>query len=148
MADKTSYTAQDQRIQSAPGAVTLAAATLTTVATIPVGGRTLLAFHFNVAVRAVDDLQVYAKAHPDAEYVDITPTSATWANPATPSWRIKNSAVHTTSTGAYVDADLNTVDTTENGYLEVDVTGLHEVVIKASCATDNTGTLTPRWQLT
>ena len=138
---------QGERVFGAPGAVTLAAATLTTVATIPCGGKTLLVFDFVCAVRDVDDLQVYAKGHPSAEYVDITPTSATWATPTTPSWRIKNSAVSTTSSGAYVDGDLNTVATTQNGHLEVDVTGLSEVVIKASCATDDTGTLTPRWHL-
>ena len=70
------------------------------------------------------------------------------ATPSTPSRRILNSAVSTTSTGAFVDLDLNTVATTENGFLEVDVTGLHEVVIKASCAVGDGGTLTPRWQLT
>ena len=141
-------TVPGRRFLEAPGAVTLLVAALSNVAQVLVGGRTFLAMHFGVAGQAVDDLQVYAKAHPNAEYVDITPTSATWATPTTPSWRIKNSAVHTTSTGAYVDADLNTIAITENGYLEVDVTGLYELLVKASCAVADGGTITPRWHLT
>lgn len=129
-------------------AATLTTAALATIATIVVAGRTLLCVHFDPTVRAITDLQVYVKAHPDAQYADITPTSSTWATPTTPSRRILHSSVYTTSTGAYVDGDLNTVATTENGYLEIDVTGLHTVLIKGSCATDNTGVVTPRWQLT
>lgn len=136
-----------RRHVEAPGAVTLTAAGLTTVATISVAGRTLLCIHFDVAVQAVDDLNVYARAHSGAQLVEISPASATWASPATPCPRIKFSAVSTTSTGAYVDADLSSIATTENGYLEVDVTGLSEVVIKASCAAADGGTITPRWHL-
>lgn len=131
------YMKQFLRISETFGPITVPGTGLTTIATIIVAGRSLLAFHVTTATQAIDDLNVYARAHPSGQYVDITPTSATWATPTTPSWRIKNSAVSTTSSGAYVDGDLNTIATTENGYLEVDVTGLYDVVIKVSAGADS-----------
>jgi hypothetical protein len=147
MADTFVETRERIRWTSDRSAVTVAGTGLTSVAVIPVGGRTLLCFHFEVDTQAVDDVQVYAKAHPDATAADITPTSATWATPTTPSRRILHSSVYTTTTGAYVDGDLNTVATTESGYLEVDVTGLYEVEIKMSAGADSAA-VTPRWSLT
>lgn len=137
MADRDTYTIPYRRQMVSPGAITVAGTGLTTIATIMVNGRTWLGFHFATATQAIDDLQVYARAHPDAQYTDHTPTSATWATIGTPSPRMKLAMVHTTSTGAYVDADLNTVATTENGYFEMDVTGLYDVLVKASAAADS-----------
>lgn len=110
---------------------------LTAIVTLPVAGASLLMMSVTTATQAIDDFQIYGQAHPDALFVDITPTSATWATPTTPSWRVKNSSVFTTSSGAYVDGDLNTLATTETGYLEVDVTGLYMFKFSASAAADS-----------
>jgi len=128
-------------------AVTVPGTGLTEIDTIAVRGQGMLCFAFATATQNIDDLQVYARTHPGAPYQDITPSSATWASITVPSWRFKIAVVSTTATGAYVDADLNTVATTENGYFELDVTGLESVVVKASAAGDS-ASVTAFWALT
>lgn len=133
-----------RNIQStAPGAVTVGGTGLTTIADILNAEFQLLCFHFKPATQAVDDLQVYGRAHASADLQDLTPT---WSSLTTPSGRFLLASVCTTSTGAYVDTDLDTVATTENGYFEMDISGLVEIVVKASAGADS-ASVTPRYSL-
>lgn len=128
---------------SSASAVTVGGTGLTTIATISNRHNVLLCFHFDVATQNVDDFQVYGRAHTDAQLQDLTPT---WSTLTTATGRFLLASVCTTSTGAFVDTDLDTVATTQNGYFEMDVTGLSEIVVKASAAADS-ASVTPRWSL-
>lgn len=116
---------------------------LTTIATIKARGKKVLSFSVKTATQAIDDLNVYGRENPSAELKDFTPASWT-ALPAGGVFR--RTAVSTTSTGAYVDGDLNTIATIENGYFEMDVDGLDEVQVKVSAAADSAA-VTATWRL-
>lgn len=134
----------EHRFLGAESAVTVAGTGLTTIATIKTKGKKTLCFHFAPATQAIDDLNVYARAHPSAELQDFTPSS--WTSlPA--GGRVRETAVSTTSTGAFVDGDLNSVATTENGYFCMEVDGLDEVQVKASAGADSAA-VTANWSLT
>lgn len=123
--------------------VAVAEADETTLATIINERWKVLCFHFDVADQNVDGLKVYARAHPDAQLVDFTP--ADWT--AIPSGdRFRRCARSTTATGALVDGDLDAVTTAQNGYLEMDIDGLAEIVLKASAAADS-AEVTPRYSV-
>lgn len=112
----------------------IAAAAAPTVAiVIPCAGRIWLGFHFAPTVQAIDKTRVRARSHPEAEWQDFTPVS--WA--ALPAGGfIKATAVHTTSTGAFVDGDLDTVAVTENAWFKMDVTSFTDVEVAYSAAVD------------
>jgi hypothetical protein len=123
------------------GAVAVAAAGLTTIAALRNGSKRLLCFHFDVATQNLDQLKVYARAHPSAQLQDFTPADWTALEAG---GRIRRSARSTTSSGAIVDGNLNAVTTLQNGYFEMDVDGLAEIVVRASAAADSAA-VTPRW---
>jgi len=122
-------------------AVPLAAAGLQTVATIGNYKAKLLCFHFDVGGQDLDDLNVYGRAHPNAQLVDYTPADWTVLESG---GRVRRAVRSTTSSGAVVDGNLNAVTVLQNGYFEMDIDGLVEIVVKASAAADN-GLITPRW---
>jgi hypothetical protein len=137
--DSVSFIQQDSQ-----AAVAISQAALTTVATITNVARRLLCFQFNPAVRAVSAFAIYGRAHGSAELLDFTPTD--WGT--LPSGgRIRETSVHTTSSGARVDGDLNSVAVTENGYFAMDIDGLAQIVVKAKGTTDGTGTVASFWSL-
>ena len=133
----------DRRYVGEATAVTVPAAALTTIASIPNPGKKLLCFHFDVATQDMDNFDVYAKSHKDAQLVDFTP--ADW-NALVSGERVRRAARSTTSTGALVDGALNSVTTLQNGYFEMDVDGLEEIIVQASAAVNNAA-VTPRWTL-
>jgi hypothetical protein len=125
-------------------AVTLLASGLTAIATIKnPQGATKLCFHVDIATQAGDDFDIFGRAHGSAQLQNFTPADFASIPAAS---RIKAALVHTTSSGAYVDANLNGLAVTENGYFEMDITGLTEVVVKMSAAVDG-AVVTPRWSL-
>lgn len=117
-----------------------AAATPTVAAVIPVGGKKILSYHFQPTVQALDKMRVRTRAHKDAPWLDWTPAS--WAAPPA-GGLIKATTVHTTATGAFVDGDLDSVATTENGFLKFDCEGFTDVEIAFSAAVD--GSLVNQW---
>lgn len=117
--------------QSASTAVTVPASGLTTIATILVGDKKLLCFHFAVATQNLDDFDVLIKAHPGATAQDITPT---WT------------ALVAGSRFLHASGNLAAVAASAVGYFEMDVAGLDSVEVKASAASDSAA-VTPRWSL-
>lgn len=113
-------------------AVTSVATGLTTLALLQNNQKKLLCFHFDVATQALDDFNVSARAHPDAQWQDFTPASWT----TLPSGgRIAESS-----------GDLNTVAAGSNGYFAMDIDGLVEIKVECSAAVDS-ASVTPRWSL-
>ena len=144
MATVTTHEVHTDRVEKGAGdAVTVAGTGLTTVATFSGLRKNLLCFHFATATQAIDDVDVFAKAHASAQLQDFTP--ADWTT--LPSGgRFRRTAVSTTATGAIVDGDVNTVATTENAYFEMDVDGLDTVVVKMSAGADS-ASVTFYWSL-
>lgn len=108
---------------AASGAVTVPAASNTTILQLPVSGLERIVVQFAVATQALDAFLIKAKAHPDAS--DITLYSA--------------AADFTTPAGLLLGAsgDLTTVAAAGTGWFIMDVRGLHEVTIQASGAVDS-----------
>lgn len=113
-------------------AVACPAAGDTTIADITNTGRRLLCFHFDVATQALDAFKVSARAHASAQLVDFTP--ANWL------------ALDAGGRFRRTNGDLAAVAAAGNGYFEMDVDGLVEIVVKASGAVNN-ASVTPRWSL-
>lgn len=124
--------APERRYQGEGEAVSCPAAGDTTIASIGNPGKKLLCFHFNVATQALDNFDVLVKAHRDATAVDLTPAD----------WTVL------TAGGRFLFAsgDLAAVAAAASGYFEMDVTGLDEIIVKASGAVNN-ASVTPRWTL-
>ena len=105
----------------------------TTIAQIDVNGKTLLCFHFAVATNNLDNFDVTARPHPDAAQHDFTP--ADWTS--------------LPSGGRFrrASGNLAAVAAAGTGYFEMDVSGLDQVVVKAS-ATGGAAAVTSYWSLT
>lgn len=96
-------------------------------------GRTLACVHLAVTAQALDAVKVFARAHPNATLVDFTP--ANWAAlPANGRIRTSNGNLATQAAGS-------------EGYFEMDVQGLAEVVVRCSGAANNASVIA-RWSLT
>lgn len=129
--------------QDAETAVTVAGTGLTTLATIDNPGHKWLLFQFDNATQNLDDFEVLAKGHASAQYIPITPPSWTSLEAGHP---IKATGVYTTSTRAFIDGDLNTVDAAQDGFFIMDVRQFSSIQVRASAAADSAST-TPRWTL-
>jgi len=113
-------------------AVSVPASGLTTIATIQNNSKKLLCFHFDVATQALDNFDVLARAHNGAQLQDLTP--ALWTS------------LPSGGRFLYASGDLAAVAAAGNGYFEMDIAGLSEIVVKASGAADS-ASITPRWSL-
>lgn len=113
-------------------AVAVPAAGLTVLANVKNDRYRLLCFHFDVAAQNLDDFDVLARAHENAQLVDFTPADWT-ALPA--GGRFRRSS-----------GNLAAVAAAGNGYLEMDIEGLAEIEIRVSAAVNNAN-VTPRWSL-
>jgi hypothetical protein len=97
-------------------------------------GYTKLCFHAGVATQALDNFDLFIKAHEDATARDVTP--ANWASLAATDYPgIK-----------YSSGNLAALAAAANGYFEMDITGLAEVEIKVSAAVTGAA-VTARWSL-
>lgn len=131
-------------VQDAETAVTVDESGPTTLATIDnSAGHKRLKCQFDVASQNLDACEVWAKAHGSAVSMNITPTS--WASLPSGHY-ILATGVHTTSTGAYVDGDLDTVDAGQSGFFDMDIEGFSEIIVKVS-AEGGAASATPRWTL-
>lgn len=118
--------------------VALGSATLATVATIGNRASRLLCLHFEVSGAALSEFKVYARAHLGGALIDFTPADWTALNSGSRIRRAARSSV----LGALVDGNLNAVAAAQNGYVELDIDGLVEIVIRA---TGSGAVVAPRW---
>lgn len=109
-------------------AVSVATSGLTIIATIKNAGKKFLVFQFDVATANLDDFDVLGRCHPNAQFIDFTPTS--WTSLPTGGRMIESSA------------DLAGVAASGNGEFAMDVSGLCEIQVKAS-ATGSAASVTP-----
>lgn len=113
-------------------AVTVPATGLTDLATIKNTSSTLLCFHFDVATQALDDFDVFVRAHNSAQLQNITPAD----------WTI----LGTGTRFLHASGNLAAIAAAGNGYLEMDISGLVEVVVRVSAAVNN-ALVTSYWSL-
>ena len=133
MPQKSVYSGIDRRrFEGNEAQASFLAAGDTVLATIDCQGCDLLLFHFDVTTQALDNFDVFAKAHPDAQYEDFTPAS----------WTV----LPTNGRFVEADGDLNTQAAGSSGYFGMRVSGLALVQVRISAAV-NGALVTPFWSL-